>query len=157
MAYSRASASRPPRSAGLSASSGSAPEGESVSHRRILRRRSSPRATRIVIPTMKLVSSDANQARVSKGEISEAEVLRRFAWANERLGRPFTAWLLCPHDDADGCACRKPKPGMFLDLAARHHLDLAASTHVGDSEKDRDAARAAGVGEFVWAREFFRW
>jgi D-glycero-D-manno-heptose 1,7-bisphosphate phosphatase len=99
----------------------------------------------------------SNQARVSKGEISEAEVLRRFAWANERLGRPFTAWLLCPHDDADGCACRKPRPGMFLDLAARHHLDLAASTHVGDSEKDRDAARAAGVGEFVWAREFFRW
>jgi histidinol-phosphate phosphatase family protein len=99
----------------------------------------------------------SNQARVSKGEISEAEVLARFAWAHERLGRPFTAWVICPHDDADGCACRKPKPGMFLELAARHGLDLAASTHVGDSEKDRDAARAAGVGRFAWAADFFGW
>jgi len=99
----------------------------------------------------------SNQARVSKGEITEAEVFRRFAWANEHLGRPFTGWLICPHADADGCACRKPKPGMFLELDGRHGLDLAASTHVGDSEKDRDAALAAGVGRFVWAPDFFAW
>lgn len=99
----------------------------------------------------------SNQARVSKGEITEAEVLGRFAWADQQLGRPFTAWLICPHDDAHGCACRKPRPGMFLELATRHGLDLGASTHVGDSEKDHDAARAAGVGRFVWAHEFFGW
>lgn len=99
----------------------------------------------------------SNQARVSKGEITEAEVLARFAWANERLGRPFTGWVICPHDDAHGCACRKPRPGMFLDLAARHGLDLAGSTHVGDAEKDREAARAAGIGRFVWAKDFFGW
>jgi len=46
---------------------------------------------------------------------------------------------------------------MFLELAARHALDLAASTHVGDSEKDCDAALAAGVGRFVWAPDFFAW
>ena len=45
----------------------------------------------------------SNQARIAKGEISEAEVARRFAWANEELGRPFTEWRLCPHADADGC------------------------------------------------------
>lgn len=99
----------------------------------------------------------SNQARVSKGEIAEAEVLRRFAWANDRLGQPFTGWIICPHDDADGCACRKPKPGMFLELAARYGLDLGASTHVGDSPKDRDAALAAGIGRFVWAGDFFGW
>jgi D-glycero-D-manno-heptose 1,7-bisphosphate phosphatase len=99
----------------------------------------------------------SNQARVSKGEITEAEVLGRFAWANERLGRPFTDWVICPHDDGDGCACRKPQPGMFLDLAARYGVDLTASAHVGDADKDRDAAHAAGVGRFVWAREFFGW
>ena len=97
----------------------------------------------------------SNQARVSKGEITEAEVFRRFAWANEQLGRPFTGWLICPHDDADGCPCRKPKPGMFLELARRYDVDLTASTHVGDSEKDRDAALAAGVALFVWATDFF--
>ena len=99
----------------------------------------------------------SNQARVSKGEIAEAEVLRRFAWADAQLGRPFTDWIICPHDDADGCACRKPKPGMFLELARRHGVDLAASTHVGDSPKDRDAALAAGVGRFIWAKDFFGW
>jgi histidinol phosphatase-like enzyme len=46
---------------------------------------------------------------------------------------------------------------MFLELAAHHGLDLAASTHVGDARADLDAARAAGVGRFVWARDFFGW
>ena len=98
----------------------------------------------------------SNQARVSRGEISEAEVLRRFAWANEQLGRPFTDCRLCPHGDDDGCECRKPRPGMFLELARRYDVNLAESTHVGDSEKDRQAAAAAGVGTFVWATQFFR-
>lgn len=99
----------------------------------------------------------SNQARIAKGEISDAEVVSRFAWTNEQLGGPFTGWRLCPHTDADACDCRKPRPGMFLELARRHGVDLGASTHVGDSEKDRDAATAAGVGRFVWAPDFFGW
>ncbi|MGH7304868.1 MAG: HAD-IIIA family hydrolase [Candidatus Rokuibacteriota bacterium] len=99
----------------------------------------------------------SNQARISTGEISDLEVTRRFAWANEQMRGPFTAWRLCPHTDADDCSCRKPRPGMFLELARLHEVNLSASTHVGDSEKDRDAAAAAGVGTFVWACEFFGW
>ena len=99
----------------------------------------------------------SNQARISKGEISDLEVTGRFAWANEQLGGPFTGWRLCPHTDADACDCRKPRPGMFLELARLHDVDLRASTHVGDSEKDRVAAAAAGIGTFVWARDFFAW
>jgi histidinol-phosphate phosphatase family protein len=99
----------------------------------------------------------SNQGRIARGEISEAEVRRRFAWANERLGRPFSDWRLCPHEDADGCACRKPRPGMFLELAAAHGIALAASTHVGDSDKDRDAAAAAGITDFRRAADFFDW
>jgi D-glycero-D-manno-heptose 1,7-bisphosphate phosphatase len=99
----------------------------------------------------------SNQPRIARGDVGEAEVRRRFAWLNERLGLPFTDWRLCPHVDEDGCACRKPKPGMFLDLAQVHGLDLARSTHVGDADKDRLAADAAGVGTFIFAREFFGW
>ena len=73
---------------------------------------------------------------------------------NDRLGGPFTDWRLCPHMGDDGCACRKPRPGMFLDLASAHAIDLAASVHVGDS--DKDAAAAAGIPTFHWAWEFFR-
>jgi D-glycero-D-manno-heptose 1,7-bisphosphate phosphatase len=97
----------------------------------------------------------SNQARVGRGEITAAEVLRRFAWVNERLGRPFTDWRLCPHGDDDRCACRKPRPGMFLELAELHGVDLAASTHVGDSDRDRDGAANAGIATFVRAKDFF--
>jgi D-glycero-D-manno-heptose 1,7-bisphosphate phosphatase len=97
----------------------------------------------------------SNQARVARGENAEREVYRRFASLNDRLGRPFPDWRICPHADGVGCLCRKPRPGMFLDLAAAHAVDLLRSTHVGDSEKDRDAASAAGIGTFVWADDFF--
>ena len=46
---------------------------------------------------------------------------------------------------------------MFLELAELHGVDLRASTHVGDSERDREGAASAGVGTFVWARDFFGW
>ena len=59
--------------------------------------------------------------------------------------------------NAEACACRKPKPALFLELASVYGIDLAASTHVGDSVKDRDAAAAAGIGTFVWPGEFFGW
>ena len=38
---------------------------------------------------------------------------------------------------------------MFLDIAARHGVDLSRSTHVGDSDSDRAAAIAAGLGRFI--------
>jgi histidinol-phosphate phosphatase family protein len=97
----------------------------------------------------------SNQARIAKGEITEAEVRRRFRWLDEHLGGPFTDWRLCPHREGDGCACRKPRAGMFLDLAAAHAVDLGTSVHVGDSDKDRQAAAAAGISTFYWAWDFF--
>jgi len=110
-----------------------------------------------VRPTFDACFIVSNQARISRGEIEADEVIRRFVWANDTLGRPFTDWRICPHGDADLCACRKPKPALFLELAKIYGVDLAASTHVGDSVKDRDAALAAGIGTFVWPREFFGW
>jgi D-glycero-D-manno-heptose 1,7-bisphosphate phosphatase len=51
---------------------------------------------------------------------------------------------VCYHTDADACACRKPKPGMLIDAAAQHEIDLAQSVMVGDRWRDIDAGRAAG-------------
>ena len=51
---------------------------------------------------------------------------------------------MCFHDRGDGCQCRKPRPGMLLDAAARHGLDLAASFMVGDRHSDVEAGQAAG-------------
>ena len=52
--------------------------------------------------------------------------------------------LACYHDDADGCDCRKPKPGLIRRLAAQHDIDLARSWMVGDRPTDIAAGRAAG-------------
>jgi len=50
----------------------------------------------------------------------------------------------CPHVDADGCACRKPKPGMLLDAAAELSIALEQSWLVGDRWRDIGAGHAAG-------------
>lgn len=52
---------------------------------------------------------------------------------------------------ADGCACRKPKPGMLLAAAAEHGLALAHSYLVGDRGRDVDAGRAAGCSTILVA------
>jgi D-glycero-D-manno-heptose 1,7-bisphosphate phosphatase len=49
----------------------------------------------------------------------------------------------CFHDRADGCACRKPRPGMLYEAAREHDIDLAASYLVGDRWTDIAAGRDA--------------
>jgi D-glycero-D-manno-heptose 1,7-bisphosphate phosphatase len=56
----------------------------------------------------------------------------------------FDAIYFCPHGRDAGCACRKPLPGMLLQAAREHRIDLAASWMIGDSESDIEAGRAAG-------------
>jgi D-glycero-D-manno-heptose 1,7-bisphosphate phosphatase len=40
---------------------------------------------------------------------------------------------------------RKPAPGMLLEAAAEHHIDLSASWTIGDKSSDIEAGRAAGT------------
>ena len=84
-----------------------------------------------------------NQPDIARGTQTRAEVDRM----NERLRSlvPLDEVCVCPHDDADACACRKPQPGMLLDAARRLDLDLARSAAVGDRWRDIEAALRAGV------------
>ncbi|MCM0018605.1 MAG: HAD-IIIA family hydrolase [Tagaea sp.] len=50
----------------------------------------------------------------------------------------------CWHIDADGCDCRKPKPGLLLAAARERGLNIARSVMVGDRWRDVEAGRAAG-------------
>lgn len=52
--------------------------------------------------------------------------------------------MACYHAEADGCACRKPKPGMIVAAAAQHTVELARSYLVGDRWSDIEAGRASG-------------
>jgi histidinol-phosphate phosphatase family protein len=98
-----------------------------------------------------------NQAGIKRGRFRLAQVEAAMAELDRRLGDILTGWQICPHDDADGCECRKPKGGMILELAEIHGVDLKGSTMVGDQEIDEQAARAGGVGKFIYAAEFFGW
>jgi transaldolase len=59
-------------------------------------------------------------------------------------GLPIDSFQTCYHDDADACNCRKPAPGLLLEAAQAHDLDLAASFIVGDRWRDIEAGRRAG-------------
>ena len=88
-----------------------------------------------------------NQRAVALGLASREAVEDIHARLRRRLaaqGLPLLDVLYCPHQDSDGCECRKPKPGMLLDAARRHGIDLARSWMVGDGERDIEAGRAAG-------------
>src|SRR5262245_66510962 len=84
-----------------------------------------------------------NQPEIARGGVDPAQVEA----INERLAAELELdeVVVCPHDDADGCDCRKPRPGMILDAAARLGLALDRSVMVGDRWRDIAAGRAAGV------------
>jgi histidinol-phosphate phosphatase family protein len=88
-----------------------------------------------------------NQQGVAKGLYSE-EVLngihRNMRAQLRAHGVDVLDIFQCTHLVAEGCACRKPKPGMLFDAAQRHGLDLSSSWMIGDSEKDVEAGAAAG-------------
>ena len=58
---------------------------------------------------------------------------------------PIDEFVVCAHDNADNCLCRKPKPGMVLEAAARYAVDLRQSFLIGDRWRDIDCGAAAGV------------
>jgi len=85
-----------------------------------------------------------NQSGIARGLLRAEQVDAVNRRVDELLG-PFAVWRLCPHGPDDGCACRKPAPGMVL--AAAEHLGLAADrvAVVGDVGADIGAAVAAGA------------
>jgi D-glycero-D-manno-heptose 1,7-bisphosphate phosphatase len=84
-----------------------------------------------------------NQPDIARGVQTREAVDQMHDFLRERL--PLDEVVVCPHDDADDCPCRKPRPGMILDAAERLGLDLSRSFCVGDRWRDVEAALRAGV------------
>lgn len=85
-----------------------------------------------------------NQPDVARGDVKQAAI--EAIHAHLRVELPMLDDVfVCWHDGPDHCACRKPKPGMLLDAAARYGIDLAGSFLVGDRWRDVDAGANAGV------------
>ena len=62
-----------------------------------------------------------------------------------RQGGRIDALFFCPHTADEACGCRKPRTGMYEEIAARFHTELKGVPTIGDSLKDLQAAEAVGA------------
>jgi D-glycero-D-manno-heptose 1,7-bisphosphate phosphatase len=100
-----------------------------------------------------------NQDGIARGLYGPAEYDNVTGWMQAELAKQdvrLDGIYHCPHlRDAPlaawrrQCACRKPKPGMFLRAARELHLDLASSVMIGDEPCDIAAGRAAGLATCI--------
>jgi D-glycero-D-manno-heptose 1,7-bisphosphate phosphatase len=83
-----------------------------------------------------------NQPELSRGGLHAAELERMHTALAREV--EFDGIYVCPHDDADGCLCRKPRPGLLITAAEQWGVSLRDSFLIGDSQKDIAAGSAAG-------------
>jgi histidinol-phosphate phosphatase family protein len=86
----------------------------------------------------------SNQSGIARGLLTPEQVAAVTDRVAELLG-PFDDVRWCPHGPGDGCACRKPAPGLLLDAAAALGVDPLRCAMLGDIGADVEAARAAGM------------
>lgn len=88
-----------------------------------------------------------NQAIINRGMVSRETVdwiNRQMVEEIERLGGRVDAVAYCPHRPDERCSCRKPQPGLLVDLARKYGLDLRETAVIGDALTDVEAGQAVG-------------
>jgi len=89
-----------------------------------------------------------NQSGVARGLFDNTMLEKIHAkmrqMAAEKGGK-IDAIYFCPHGPDDGCACRKPKPGLLESFAAEKNVSLSGMTVIGDSLRDIQSAQAVGA------------
>ena len=83
-----------------------------------------------------------NQPGLSRGYLSRRELDRMHALLMKCL--PLDDILVCPHDEMDGCPCRKPYDGLLREATFKWQLDLERSFVISDKWQDAQAAQLAG-------------
>lgn len=87
-----------------------------------------------------------NQPDIHYGVITPKD----FDWIQGKAAAlSFDDVFICFHGREEGCACKKPKPGLLLAAAKKWDIDLSRSFMVGDTAADVGAAHAAGCRSIV--------
>ena len=94
-----------------------------------------------------------NQPDVARG--SQQRQVVEAIHASLAAALPIDDFFVCYHDDQDGCDCRKPKPGLLLQAAARYGLVLPDCYLIGDRWRDIDAGHRAGCPA-IWIDNGYR-
>jgi D-glycero-D-manno-heptose 1,7-bisphosphate phosphatase len=101
----------------------------------------------------------SNQGGVAMGYVALDEAEAMVREVAERIGA--STYRFCPfHPDAklpdfrQDADCRKPNPGMLVEIMAETGFEPAETWFIGDRPEDQAAASAAGV-QFAWEYEFF--
>ncbi|WP_374485422.1 D-glycero-beta-D-manno-heptose 1,7-bisphosphate 7-phosphatase [Zoogloea sp.] len=94
----------------------------------------------------------SNQSGVGRG-LFDMDTLNaineKMTKALSQVGGRLDAIFFCPHPADSTCECRKPKPGMFIQIAERFNVDLTGMPVVGDSLRDLQAGVAVGCKPYL--------
>jgi D-glycero-D-manno-heptose 1,7-bisphosphate phosphatase len=88
-----------------------------------------------------------NQSGIGRGMIDMASVNAIHAHMMsecQAVGARIDAVFLCPHTPEEACACRKPLPGLMLEIGERYGVELSEVPMAVDTLRDLLAAQAAG-------------
>jgi len=94
-----------------------------------------------------LIGVATNQSGLARGyfdDIALAYMHARLSALVEDAGGHIDALCYCPHGPDEGCNCRKPAPGLLLQISAELQTPLAGAWYVGDAAKDIELALASG-------------
>ena len=94
------------------------------------------------------VAVATNQSGIARGYYDETTLRRmhdKMHGLLAEVGGHVDLIRHCPHGPDDGCNCRKPRPGMLLDILEHFSLQPQEALFVGDSLSDWKAARAVGI------------
>ena len=90
----------------------------------------------------------SNQSGIGRGLFDMAMLNTIHAKMHKALaqaGGRIDAVFFCPHPADSQCECRKPKAGMFREIAQRYHMDLTGVAAIGDALRDIEVARSVGA------------
>lgn len=95
-----------------------------------------------------LVTVATNQSGIGRGMFNLQTLNKmhdKFRTLLAQRGSEIDGIFFCPHTPVDNCVCRKPKPGLLLQIAQQFAIDLKQTVFVGDSYSDIQAARMVGA------------
>ena len=90
-----------------------------------------------------IVAVASNQSGLARGHFGIESLTAMHNKMEEmlaKLGGRVDAIFYCPHGPSDGCDCRKPKPGLLLQIGQRFNVPLKEVVFIGDSVSDIDTA-----------------